>query len=461
MAIDLDSYLASPEAVGQTDSAEGRLLKKNVKVAGLRVIAFLGRGATSEVWRVRDDALNRDLALKILTDPDNAIRRERFLSEARLLAQFDNPGIVRIHGFGEACDHPYFTMDLLRPIPDAPSRRTIRHIFHDILDDLEFLHGKGVIHRDIKPSNVLLNDSGRAVLTDLGIAHVDNNALSAVVQSAAEHNLTLAGGHSAALGTPGFGAPEQFSGEEVSPATDIHAVGALLLSLFKGKPPFMWCGLIRRMTSTSPALRLKSVRETKAHLRLIGIFNAISVAAAIAIVGLSIWGVFSVCSPNWTYLPPSCVQRFPDMPEVVVKLPDSAHYFLPKLELSPVLSQEAERIGPEVRQMPDGTVDVGYSLEVVKKESSWRRRVVKIVGQGTLKCPVISSAEVHVPSGITLITSGKYEVDKSSIPFEYPPPNTTLTNHVGYAAYVVKPGAKLVFTDNTNYPKTLILHEEK
>ena len=456
MANDLDSYLASPEAVRQTDSADGKLLNKGDTLSGLRVVAFLGRGATSEVWRVRDDALNRDLALKILADPDNAIQRERFLSEARLLAQFDNPGMVRVHGFGETDGRPYFTMDLLRPIPDAPSMRTIRRVLCDILDGLEFLHAKGVVHRDIKPTNVLLDNSGRAVLTDLGIAHVDNDALSATVQSAAAHNLTLAEGHAAALGTPGFGAPEQFAGETVSPTTDIHAVGALLLSLFNGKPPLLWRGLIRRMTSSSPALRLKSVREVRTHLLLIWLFNSISVAAAIAIVGLSIWGVVSVFSPNRIDLPPSCVQRFPDKPEVVVKLPDSRHYFLPKLALSPVLSPEAERIGPKVRQMPDGTVDIGYPLEILRQESSWRRRTVKIVGQGTLKCPVITSAEVHVPSGVTLVTSGKYEVDKPSIPFEYPPQDSTFTNNVDYAAYVIEPGAKLIFTDNGKYPPSLI-----
>lgn len=458
MVNDLDAYLTSPDAVRHTNTAEGRLLKVGDLVSGFRVVAFLGRGASSEVWRVRDDALNRDLALKILTSQDNTIQRERFLSEARLLAQFDNPRIVRIHGFGETNGRPYFTMDLLRPIPDVPSKRTIRRILCDVLDGLEFLHGKGIIHRDIKPSNVLLNESGRAVLTDLGIAHVDNDTLSATIQSAAAHNLTLAEGHAAALGTPGFGAPEQFAGEDVSPATDIHAAGALLLSLFKSKPPMSWRGLIRRMTSSPPALRIKSVRKVKAHLRLIGLLNTLSAAAALAIACLATWGVFNVCRPNWIDLPPSCIQRFPDKPEVVVKLPDSGHYFLPQLALSPVLSPEAERIGPEFHEMSDGTVDISYPLEVLEKESSWRRRIVKIVGRGTLKCPVITAAEVHVPSGMTLITSGKYKINNPSIPFEYPPPDSSPSNNIGYATYVIEPSAKLIFTDNSKYPSSLISH---
>ena len=66
MANELDEYLSTPDALRQTCDAEGRLLKPGDVVSGLRVVAFLGRGATSEVWRVHDDALNRDLALKIL-----------------------------------------------------------------------------------------------------------------------------------------------------------------------------------------------------------------------------------------------------------------------------------------------------------------------------------------------------------------------------------------------------------
>ena len=460
MANDLDEYLVSSEAIRQTESADGRLLRPGDVISGLRVVAFLGRGATSEVWRVRDEELKRDLALKILDDSNNAVQQERFLAEARLLAQFDHPRMVRVHGFGETGGRPYFTMDLLRPLPVETSMRTIRRILDDVLDGLEFLHRKGVVHRDIKPSNILMDDAGHAVLTDLGIAHVESETLSAAVSSTAMHNLTLADGHAAALGTPGFGAPEQFSGEEISPATDIHALGSLLLALFNGKPPMLWRGLIRRMTSSSPRLRPQSIRAVKTHLRLIGFIRILSKAAAAAVACLALWGVFNFCRPNWKPLPSHCIQRFSDKPEVVIRLPDDGHYFLQSLELTPVLSAEAERIGPEFVKQPDGTVDIGYPLDVLRKESSWRRRLVKIIGPGTLKCPVIIAAEVHIPSDVTLITSGRYEIDKPSIPCEYPPPDSSLTNAIGYAAYVIEPGADLIFTDNAKYPPSLILNDQ-
>ena len=461
MANDLDEYLVSPDALRQTCDAEGRLLRPGYVVSGFRVMAFLGRGATSEVWRVHDDVLNRDLALKILAKTDDAAIRERFLSEARLLAQLDHPNLVRVHSFGETDGCPWFTMDALRPLPDKPSRRMIGRVVGDILDGLEFLHEKGIVHRDIKPSNVLLDAAGRAVLADLGIAHLDNDELSDKVQSAAAHNLTLANGNAAALGTPGFGAPEQFMGGDVSPATDIHALGALLLALFGGEPPLLWRGLIRRMTSSSVALRLKSVKETRARLRLIGFVNATIAAALAAVAGLAAWGIHLTCRIEWRELPPECVQRFADRPEVVIKIPDAGHYVLPSLRLSPVLSKEVEKAGPEIREMPDGTVDIAYPLEILKKDSSWRRRKVIISGRGTLKCPTITCAEVHINGRATLVTSGICQPDGDLVRAAAPPPNATFTNEIGYTAFVVAPSAKLVITDNADYPPQLILRASK
>ena len=461
MANELDEYLTTPDALRQTCDAEGRLLKPGDVVSGLRVVAFLGRGATSEVWRVHDDALNRDLALKILVKTDDAVIRERFLSEARLLAQFDHPNLVRVHSFGETDGHPWFTMDALRPMPERPSRRLVRHVLDDVLDGLEFLHGKGIVHRDVKPSNVLLDAAGRAILTDLGIAHLDNDELSGKVQSAASHNLTLSEGRAAAIGTPGFGAPEQFAGGDVSPATDIHALGALLLSLFGGEPPLLWRGLIRRMTSSSVALRLKSVNETRARLRLITLVKAAMAAALAAIAGLAAWGIYLSCRIEWRELPTECVQRFADRSEIAITIPDAGHYVLASLKLSPVLSEDVEKVGPEIREMPDGTVDIAYPLEVLRKDSSWQRRKVTISGCGTLKCPAITCAEVHINDSATLVTSGRYQPDGDLIRSVAPPPSATFTNEIGYAAFVVAPAAKLVLTDNADYPPRLILRTNK
>jgi len=461
MANDLDEYLTTPDALRQTCGAEGRLLKPGGFISGLHVVAFLGHGATSEVWHVHDDALNRHLALKILAETDDPVTRERFLSEAKLLAQLNHQNLVHVHFFGETDGHPWFTMDILRPLPESPSRRMVGRILGDVLDGLEFLHGKGIVHRDIKPSNVLLDAAGRAVLTDLGIAHLGNDELSDKVQSATAHNLTLSDGHAAALGTPGFGAPEQFAGGDVSPATDIHALGALLLALFDDKPPLLWRGLIRRMTSSSVAIRIKSVKEVRAKLRLMGLLKATMAAAFATIAGLAVLGIYLSCRIEWRELPPECVQRFADRPEVAITLPDDSPYFLPSLKLSPVLSEAVEKVSPEFRKMPDGMVEIGYPMELLKKDSSWRRRKVTISGCGTLKCPTITCAEVHLTDRATLVTSGKYQPDGAFVHATFPPQTANFTNEIGFAAFVIAPAAKLVFTDNANYPPQLILHANK
>ena len=193
--------------------------------------ALIGRGATGDVWRVHDEAAGQDLALKLfrpraVVEPGQA--RERFRAEARLLGTFRHPNLMRAFASGTFRGEPYFTMELLRPLPESLPPRSIAALGRDLCRALACLHAHGIVHRDLKPDNVLVAPGGRYVLADLGIAHLSDGALSGFIHGLGRGNPTLAGGIGRVLGTPGFAAPEQMQGKDISPAADIHALGACL-----------------------------------------------------------------------------------------------------------------------------------------------------------------------------------------------------------------------------------------
>ena len=191
--------------------------------AEYEVAGELASGGMGIVYRARDIALDRPVAIKVLR-PESATATvaERFLREARILASVRHPGIVPIHRAGEADGLPYYVMDLLEgetlaarirrgPLPPAEVSR----IGDDLLSALEVVHGRGVVHRDIKPSNVFC-EAGRAVLSDFGVA------------TSASSDAEPLTGSGALVGTPAYMAPEQLAGGDVTETTDIYAVGLVL-----------------------------------------------------------------------------------------------------------------------------------------------------------------------------------------------------------------------------------------
>lgn len=264
----------------------GRLLTPGGVFKGMEVVAFLGAGASAEVWHVRKDG--RDLALKMLK-PDArkaSSARERFLTEARLLTKFDLPHVVKAYELDETAENPYFTLAFLHPLPEHVDSRTLVPILDDVCSALEALHRQGIIHRDIKPGNVLLDSEGHAVVADLGLVHIADEDVATAVQDAGAHNLTVAGGDRF-VGTPGFAAPEQLAGQEVSPASDIYSLGVMASRLLGDRPPRVWRSFIRRATSAIPSLRYEGVRDVRRALRRIRyarISVSVLVACALALV---------------------------------------------------------------------------------------------------------------------------------------------------------------------------------
>jgi serine/threonine-protein kinase len=212
----------------------------------------IGRGGMSIVYRARDLRLNRPVAIKVLPPElahDPAIRA-RFTREAQTAAQLSHPHIVPIFDVGERDGIAYLVMAMLTGgnlatllaheprLPIEEARRFVR----EVADALDYAHQRGVIHRDIKPDNILLDhDSGRALVTDFGIAWAMEAA----------SRLTVTG---IAVGTPTYMSPEQAVGERaLDGRSDIYSLGVLGYQMLTGRVPFS--------ASNSMALLLKHVTE--------------------------------------------------------------------------------------------------------------------------------------------------------------------------------------------------------
>ncbi len=199
----------------------------------------IGRGGMGQVWRARDEMLDRAVAVKEMYldgpgDEDPAIRRERVLREARASARIDHPHVVRVYDVVEEDARLWIVMELvearsLEQVLDEDGPLGVRETARvglALAEALRVVHAAGVLHRDIKPGNVLLEPGGgRVVLTDFGIAALQD------VQG-----LTLAG---MIVGSPEYMPPERVLGRAQGPHSDLWSLGATLCAALGGNPPFV------------------------------------------------------------------------------------------------------------------------------------------------------------------------------------------------------------------------------
>ncbi len=213
-----------------------------------RLLARLGEGAMGEVWRALDLRLEREVALKILKDADDA-RRRALIGEAKLACQLNHPNIAHIWDAGEADGRPYIAMELVEG-------RTLRHLVgrpvegallaalaRQAASALAHAHQKGIVHRDIKPENLLLSEDGQLKILDFGIARRGGEDGPV---GATAHHLTLvertAPGYS--QGTPAYMSPEQANGQPLTGQSDQFSLGVVLYELATGTHPFLRPSLV-------------------------------------------------------------------------------------------------------------------------------------------------------------------------------------------------------------------------
>ena len=205
------------------------------QLAGYRILRLLGQGGTGLVYEAEHVVLGRKAALKTLLPylVDDAEFRERLIRESRVVAALDHPTVIPIYDAGDVDGVIYVAMRLVRgsdlsELLQARGRLGVDEtitILDQVAGALDAAHGSGLVHRDVKPANVLLeDDTGRAYLTDFGIAK----------QSEAP-GLTKTGYF---LGTIDCAAPEQIQGHPVGPPADVYAFGCMLYECLAGRPPF-------------------------------------------------------------------------------------------------------------------------------------------------------------------------------------------------------------------------------
>lgn len=224
-------------------------------IGGWKVLAFLGRGGSAEVYRAESAATGIVGALKVLYRADDKALG-RFRREARLAAELSGSAFPKFYGAGEDSGRLYLAEELLEPTELPHGDAAVARYVLGVSCAVEELHKRGFIHRDIKPRNVMVRPStGECVLIDLGLAKEDDTLRSQ------NDTLSVVDGRAVGVGTPGFSAPEQFAGGKIGPATDIHALGMLANVCFGGKPPKAWARIVRRSTSSIPEQRYATVAE--------------------------------------------------------------------------------------------------------------------------------------------------------------------------------------------------------
>ena len=225
--------------------------------ASYEILEEIGRGGMGVVYKARQVALNRFVALKMVrtVDASNQELLSRFRSEARAVASLRHPHIVQVYDFGEHDGLPFLAMELIEGgtlaarLHGAPwPARAAAQLMIKLAGAVQFAHDHHVIHRDLKPANVLIASDQEGLdvrITDFGLGKFFHD-------EASPHTKT-----GAFLGTPSYMAPEQAAGrtQEVGPATDVYSLGAILYELLTGRPPF--CGsspmeILQQLAASEP-----------------------------------------------------------------------------------------------------------------------------------------------------------------------------------------------------------------
>ena len=263
------------------------------KIEGYKLIRKVGDGGMASVYLAEQQSLSRKVAIKLLKQPpksasgDDSAVTERFMQEARLIAQLDHPAIVNIHDFGTTEKGelfyvmPYLDFGDFRALQWETDEELAEHLIA-LCNGLAYAHEKGVVHRDIKPQNLLLDRQGRPLITDFGIAWARKK----------DKRITMEG---VTVGSCYYMSPEQARGFAVDARSDIYSLGAVVFEALTGRVPYdaeddfsvllahlndpiprlppelsgAWQGIIERCLQKNPADRYQNMGDLISDLQAV------------------------------------------------------------------------------------------------------------------------------------------------------------------------------------------------
>ena len=233
---------------------------------GYEILGELGRGGMGAVYKAWQVSLKRIVALKVIRADAYADSgaAARFHAEAEAAARIQHPNIVQVFEVGENDGLGYLVLEYVagegldRKLSGAlQDPREAARLIEVLARAIHFAHQRGIVHRDLKPANVLMTEDGVPKITDFGLAKLLER----------DHGLTQVGD---LLGTPSYMAPEQVRGrsDQVTPATDVYALGAILYEMLTGRPPFKGTtplSILEQVSTQEPLTPSKIQRHTAAR----------------------------------------------------------------------------------------------------------------------------------------------------------------------------------------------------
>ncbi len=224
-------YDAAPPLSTATCSVCGAAFLVPGQLDGFLLLERIGEGEMGEIFRARDEALNRDVAIKIVrgVHADDEENHARLRREAQAAASVSHPRVAQVFALGFSNGHPYLVMelvcgedlDVVRQREGRVDERTALRAAGEVVEGLDALHRLGLTHGDIKPANIVLDADGAAKLVDFGLS-----------------GMSRKDGRGAIHGTPHYLAPELLRGAADTPLTDLYSLGATLYHVLAGQPPF-------------------------------------------------------------------------------------------------------------------------------------------------------------------------------------------------------------------------------